>query len=292
VRGVGTATAAITIVNALPTGVGAAVGIGLTARSRVELHPAGSSEKWEVDIAGPARTPLVIATLTAALRRFAPGSSGSGTLSVDSEIPAGRGLKSSSAVSSAVALAVAHATGNEPAPIEVARLSAAASLEAGVSATGAFDDALAGLSGGIVITNNRDQEVLATFPIDPDWRAALYIPPVPHRPAPELLRAFAKEADAGRPAVEAVLGGDWKRAMRENSQLVERVLGYDYAPVRNELDRLGAISSGVSGLGPSLAAVVPSRLADRVLGALPAGDAVRRLVALSPPSPHGEERSG
>jgi shikimate kinase len=289
VRGVATATSAITIVNALPTGIGAAAGIALPVRAEIDLHPTGSSEKWDVDVEEPARTPLVIASLTAALRRYAPGSSGSGTLALRSEIPSGRGLKSSSAVSSAVALAVARATGSEPPAIEIARLSATASLEAGVSATGAFDDALAGLTAGIVVTNNREQEMLASFPVDPDWRAALFIPESRHRPAPELHAAFARESKAAQPAVAAALDGDWRRAMRENSRLVERVLGYEYAELRSELDRRGALASGVSGLGPTLAAVAPSRRVDRVVAAFPAGRGARRAVALTSGSPSREE---
>ena len=75
-------------------------------------------------------------------------------IEIVSDIPVAMGLKSSSAVSSAGLLAVARASGATRPPLEIAKLSAQVSRETGVSATGAFDDALAGLASGVVVTNN------------------------------------------------------------------------------------------------------------------------------------------
>jgi shikimate kinase len=289
VRGVGETTAAITVVNALPTGVGAAVGIELRVRAIVELHPAGSHGKWDVRVADAARTPLVIAALSESLNRFAPGSSGTGELTLRSEIPSSRGLKSSSAVGSAIVLAVARATDVAPEPIEVARMSARISKQAGVSATGALDDALAGLSSGMVVTDNIRGELLRSYAPAPDLGVALYVPPTPHRPSPEWATAFAAERASGQAAVDAALAGDWPTAMHLNTQLVERVIGYDYTSIRRELLRAGAVACGVSGMGPALAAIAPrSRLPD-LLASYPRTAGERRLVSFSQagPSPGG-----
>jgi shikimate kinase len=285
VHGVGESTAAITIVNALPTGIGAAIGIDLRARAEVELHPAGSNGKWDVTVAEEARSPLVITALSEALNHLAPGSSGTGRLSLHSDIPVSRGLKSSSAVSSAIVLAVARATDASLDPIDVARLSAKISKSAGVSATGALDDALAGLSQGIVVTDNLHGELLRSYAPDPELGVALYVPPNSHRPSPEWAAAFATERARGRVAVDAALAGNWATAMRSNTELVERVIGYDYAPVRSELLRRGAIATGVSGMGPSLAAVAPRRLLDELLTVLPGTLAERRALSFSIPRP-------
>jgi shikimate kinase len=277
VHGVAESSAAITVVNALPTGVGAAAGIELRARVEVELHPAGSSGKWDVRIPEDARTPLVVASLTEALRRFAPGSAGKGELSIRSEIPEARGLKSSSAVSSAIVLAVARATDSEISSIDVARLSASASVEAGVSATGAFDDALAGLSTGVVVTDNRRRELLASLEIPTDLKVAVFIPRGTHRPSPEWAEVFAAEAASGHTAADAALRGDWKEAMRENTALVERVMRYDYGALRTELHNCGAVACGVSGMGPALVAVAPHQRVDEVSAAFPS-TAERTLI--------------
>jgi shikimate kinase len=280
-RGVGETTAAITIVNALPTGIGSAVGVDLRARAEVELHPAGSHGKWDVRVDEQVRTPLVISSLTEALRRFAPGSSGSGELTLRSDIPAARGLKSSSAVSSAVVLAVARATDVSVEPVEVARMSATISRAVGLSATGALDDALAGLSPGVVVTDNRRGELLKSYPTDPGLGVVLYIPNYSHRPSPEWASAFRAEASQSQVAVDAALAGDWSTAMRENTRLVERVLRYDYDALRADLRARGAVGSGVCGLGPALAAVAPEESLQKVALAFQNSPGDLRTVAFS-----------
>jgi shikimate kinase len=281
VRGIGTANGAISIVNALPTGVGSAVGVELPVRAELELHPAGSTEKWDVRIPDDARTPLVIEALTQSLRRFAPGTSGRGELSVRSSVPVGRGLKSSSAVSSAVVLAVARATETDVTPIDVARISADASIVAGVSATGAFDDALAGLSVGVIVADNARAELLRTIPIDPDLRVALYVPSGPHPPSPGLRGRFESEAVASSRAVRSAIDGDWKAAMQLNTEVVERLMGYEYGAARAELLREGAVACGVSGLGPALAAIVPTDRLDSVAARLPGPPAEHRSLGFA-----------
>ena len=280
-HGVGETTAAITVVNALPTGIGSAIGIDIKARAEIDLHPSGSHGKWDVKIAERARSPLVISSLTEALRRFAPGSSGTGELTLHSEIPLARGLKSSSAVSSAVVLAVARATDAEVLPIDVARISATVSTSIGLSATGALDDALAGLSTGVVVTDNRRGELLKSYPTESKLGVVLYIPNVAHAPSPAWVSAFAAEEATSRVAVDAALRGDWVAAMGENTQLVERVLQYEYGPLRAELLRRGAIASGVSGMGPALAAVAPRGRLREVAEAFPGTPETRRTVTFS-----------
>jgi shikimate kinase len=280
-HGVGESSGAITIVNALASGVGAAVGIELFAHAEVDLHPAGSTDKWDVQIEEPTRTPLVVASLTEALRKFAPGSSGTAELSVRSDIPVARGLKSSSAVSSAIVLAVAHAVDAEVTSIEVARLSAQVAVASGLSATGAFDDALAGMSRGIVVTDNRRGELLQTFPMPPHLGAALLLPGGTHRPSPEWAAAFQAESVAGDVARDAALRGDWTVAMRENTELVERVMRYDYRALRTRVLQRGAVACGVSGMGPTLAAVGPRESLDSIIAAFPSSAEGRRTVEFS-----------
>jgi shikimate kinase len=280
-RGVAETTAAVTIVNALPTGFGAAVGIDLRARAEVELHPAGSHGKWDVRVEDSARTPLVIASLTEGLRRFAPGSAGTGELTLRSDIPMARGLKSSSAVSAAVLLAVARATDTTVEPLEVARMSAAVSREVGVSATGALDDALAALTPGVIVTDNVREAVLTSYSIDPGLGVALYVSTATHRPSPEWASAFQAVAEESRSAAALAVRGDWPAAMRENTELVERLIGYDYAGIRGELQRQGAVASGVSGMGPALAAIGPRHRLPSILDVLPGTLGDRRLTSFS-----------
>jgi shikimate kinase len=81
-------------------------------------------------------------------------------VTVDSQIPAGMGLKSSSAVSSATVLACTALVGDDLDDEIILNSAIRASLEAGVTITGAYDDSTACYFGGIVVTNNYRRELI------------------------------------------------------------------------------------------------------------------------------------
>src|SRR5207249_1163334 len=137
------------IVNAIASGSGAAFGLALRASVTVETRP----ETFGVRVDTSSGVDPGLAQ-NAALRVLDRSGSRQGlAISVDSEIPVSRGLKSSSAVANAVVLASARALGAELEPLEVIRIGVDAALDAGVTLTGAFDDACASFFGGIVLTD-------------------------------------------------------------------------------------------------------------------------------------------
>lgn len=288
-RGVGSARAAISIVNALPLGIGAAVGIDWPARATAVLDPDRSTEVRMTVEPRASGTPLVHASARAALRRFVPAASGRFRLVVRSSIPAARGLKSSSAVSASVALAAARAGGREPELEDVARVAAEVGRASRVSATGAFDDAVAGLLAGGVVTDNRRDARLRRLDVDRDLRVALWIPDRAHPRSPTVRRRFGRDPALARRAVDAALDGDWVRAMEANSALVEKAMGYRYARVHDAVQEAGAVVGGVSGLGPAFAALAPSGRVARVLRALPR-EGRRRSLRLFLEVPGGRGR--
>lgn len=277
-RGLGESRAAVSVVNALPLGIGAALAID---------WPARASAEFDATVPGRARpsvrpksssTRIVRATANAALARY--GTEGRLRLSVRSTIPERRGLKSSSAVGAAVAQATARACGADPATEELARLVAEVGRASGLSATGAFDDALAGLIGAGVVTDNGSDRCLRRFDPGTGLSVVLWVPDRPHPLSPRVVGRFRRTPGLARRAADAALDGDWAAAMAANSIVVERAMGYRYEPLREAVLRQGAIASGVSGLGPAFAAVAPAARATRVLRALPAGRGVRRSVRL------------
>ncbi|HEV2231143.1 MAG TPA: hypothetical protein VGS18_03035, partial [Thermoplasmata archaeon] len=59
------------------------------------------------------------------------------------------------------------------------------------------------------------------------------------------------------------LEGRYFDAMARNSAAIESALNYAYGPLRQRMLRLGARAAGISGMGPSVAVVVPEdRLPD------------------------------
>lgn len=288
-RGVGTATAAITIVNALPTGVGCAIGIDLPVHVRVSMEE--GRRTGPLAVTGRDASPVVVATVRAAVAAWVAPEIAHAQVEVESNIPPRVGLKSSSAVASAAGRAVASAGAATPTALDIARLSARASRAVGVSATGALDDALAGVQGGFVVTDNSADRPLLTQPGPVDLGVAVWVPAGEHPPSPSLRERFRAERAGSDVAVAHALAGAFWPAMAANSEIVERVLGYPYAPLRARFAREGAVGAGVSGLGPALAVVSPTDALDRVTALLPpdAGETLR-LRFTPDPAPRPEVR--
>ena len=280
-HGVGTATSAITFVNALPTGIGAAAGVDLKVRVEVTIDRDASGGRSITIRPGSSDTPVVRTTLRESLEQAGLAERRGVEVSIDSEIPPAAGLKSSSAVASAVARAVDDAVGLSPAPEEVARRTAGASRRAGVSATGAFDDALAGLTGGVVVTDNSSDRILRIHPLPPHLGVVLWIPPGRHPPSPGEAARFRAPDPRAQRAVDSALGGQLWEAMRANTELVESLMGYDYAELRDRLSLHGALAAGTSGLGPALAVIGPSEQLSRLAQELPASSGERRITSFT-----------
>lgn len=277
-KGVATSRGAITIVNALPTGIGCAIGVDLPVEAEVTLEPGPSGGGLDVTVLGGPATPLVRESVRRGLSRAEPGSGWRVGVAIRSSIPRARGLKSSSAVATALIDAAARAAGTALSHSELANEAADAGLAVGLSATGAYDDALAGVGEGFMVTDNRRRSLLRSAEAPADLCVALWIPPAEHRPSPEWSRAFTERAGEGEPVAREAIAGRWWSAMDSNSRLVESVMGYDYREIRERADRAGALASSVSGLGPAFAAVVPIARSREVIAAWPDGPGERRVV--------------
>ncbi|MGI0148171.1 MAG: hypothetical protein ACREDF_01380 [Thermoplasmata archaeon] len=107
-----------TIVNAIATGQGAAFGLALRATATVEVR----TEDFGIQAHVPAGVQPTLA-VSAARRVLHQSERIAGLeISIDSEIPISRGLKSSSAVANAVGRASARALGLDLDPLEIARI--------------------------------------------------------------------------------------------------------------------------------------------------------------------------
>jgi shikimate kinase len=279
VRGVARSSAAITIVNALPTGLGCALGIRRFVTATVVCRP-GADPMLTCDPPGSS-TPLVQQSVAHAQLRFGADHAWHTSLHLQSDVPIAMGLKSSSAVATATIRAVARALDAAPSDLEVARLAAEVGRSVGLSATGALDDALAGLRNGFILTDNRRDAVLEEYPAPPEWSALVYLPPGSHAPSPQWKVRFEGEKTEGQAIAEAARAHRYLEAMGRNSELVERVMGYAYSGLRSRLMGAGALAVGVSGLGPALAALVPNGQVAAVSSQLPTGVGEQFVTGLS-----------
>lgn len=169
---------------------------------------------------------------------------------VTSNIPQRSGLKSSSAVANAVIYTIAKEFKIEG--IDIPLLSAILSKRAGVSITGAFDDASASFYGGIIFTDNRVNKIKKIFHVRDDIKVII-IPG--HRPKdinPLKLRKFK---NIFYEIWNMGLKGDIFQSMKLNGILVADILGYDLSKFNNSI-RKNAIAYGISGNGPSAFIVV------------------------------------
>jgi shikimate kinase len=257
---------AITIVNAMATRRGAALGIGLKTHATVAL-----TNQSGVFVARNLSDPrennrLAKASVQSVLRRFGADKRFGAVVETDSNIPIAVGLKSSSAASNAVALASVRALGKKLSDVEVVRLGVEASFTAGVTLTGAFDDAAACYFGGVVVTDNVKRTILKRFRPKGRLRILIHVPKV---------KKYTRDVDRDsfisiRPAIQAAhrsaLRGDYWNSMTLNGLTYSMALGYDTKTTTTAIDS-GAVAAGLTGKGPAVAAIVPERKKDDVRAA-------------------------
>ncbi len=257
-HGHGCANGAGTIVNAIAIWKGAAFCIDLETTADVNLDEcldagAGGAGRitGRIENADTADTALITRCVSIVLDRF--GYRCDGVVTTRSEIPIARGLKSSSAAANATILATLDAIGETLPMMEVVSMGVRAALDVGVTITGAFDDACASALGGIVITDNRNMELVERLVYESD--VLIYLPEE---------KAFTADTDVTRskaiaPLVEVAyrlaLDHDFENAMTLNGLLYCAALGFDAEIAMSALD-LGVSGVGLSGTGSAYTALV------------------------------------
>ncbi|NTV76705.1 MAG: shikimate kinase [Methanothrix sp.] len=245
--GCGRAGGAATILNAVANWKGSAFGIGLMTYAQVELDHTGTIRG---DVPG-LDTRLIETCVAMVLERL--GYSYGAVVRTKSDIPVASGLKSSSTAANATVLATLDALQEEMDPIEAAKIGVAAARKAGVTITGALDDALASMLGGVVVTDNREMQLMK--------REELDTPVVILSPDRKL---FSGETSVSRsrlisPVADVVydlaMRGDYGRAMTINGLAYCAALGLSAEPVLLAL-QAGARGASLSGTGPSYAAII------------------------------------
>jgi len=272
-KGVASAPGAGTVLNALATHTGAAFGIDVDTTATVDLDSDTSAVTGEIAAAPDGDTRLIERCVELVTERF--GTAEGGTVHTDSEVPMAAGLKSSSAAANAAILATldaldvsvvdptgktelgddtvsaADAEAGEITYLEACRLGVEAARDAGVTITGAFDDAAASMIGGVVVTDNDADELLARE--TREWDVLVWTPPE---------RAYSADADVDRCGSivemaelveELALDGRFGKAMTVNGLAYSAALDFATDPAVEAMPHAEGVS--LSGTGPSVVAV-------------------------------------
>ncbi|MEM4343168.1 MAG: shikimate kinase [Candidatus Caldarchaeum sp.] len=259
-RGVGRAYGAVSIVNAISTGYGAALGIKLRTEAVVELVP---EEGFSLTINGePGDPSLAVEVVKTIANHFDLEVSGC-RVSTTSNIPMAVGLKSSSSAAVAIASAFVNAFQERLEAEVLLSLVAEASVRSGTSITGAMDDAAACMLGGIVATDNLKRRILMREKAAGELMTVIHVPPgkIFTRDFPRRRLDPVKELVAT--AFSMVLRGEYWKAMTLNGLLHSAALGLPTDPALEAL-RAGALAAGLSGTGPAVAAVCTEEYVDLV----------------------------
>jgi shikimate kinase len=254
---------AATIINAIATGYGAAVGVDLWTRARVKL----TSESRIIDgkiMSDSTEDPVLIEkTVSRVLRYFNREEEFGARVEVWSNIPIARGLKSSSAAGNAIALASVAALDESLDDLAIVNLGVDGAIDANVTITGAFDDACACYFGGVVITDNSRRKIIKRFEMNEDLTVLFYVPPEKAYKANSNVHRMKAVTSVVETAYFETLKGNCWRGLTLNGLICSSALGYNPAIAIDALEE-GAFAAGLSGTGPAVAAIVTQEKKDGV----------------------------
>ena len=249
---------AATIINAIATGKGAAVGVDLWTKATVIL----TSDVGQVDVvihSDISENPILAKkTVNRILCYFGLEKKYGVKVETVSTIPVARGMKSSSAAANAIALAAIAALKQNLDDQLIVNLGVDSALDAKVSITGAFDDASASYFGGIVITDNIQRKIVKRFELTEKPFVLFYVPSEKNYTIKSNINRIKSVASVVKVAYNEALKGNYWAALTLNGLIYSSTLGYDPSPAIDALSA-GALASGLSGTGPAVCAIVPEK---------------------------------
>ena len=181
-------------------------------------------------------------------------------LDFKSNIPTGYGLKSSSAISSAVVLSCAKAFGKTMSDEEVLKLGAKTSIQAKVSITGAYDDACACHFGGFNVANNLKMQLLHRELAPEEFQAIVFLPKSRKRGNLKKLKNFK---NAFEQSWQLAKNSDYWNAAILNGIATTSILNSEPNLIMKLMEK-GALCATISGNGPSVMAIVDKKNKSRV----------------------------
>ena len=243
---------AISIVNAIATGKGATLGTSLKTEAIIKTSE-GKGIILELEN-GIFSSRLI----TRVVQKVVPKKileKNKLHISIQSEVPTGYGLKSSSATSSAVALACAKLFNPSWSDHKILLSGVEASIETKVSITGAFDDACGCYYGGFAVTDNYQRKIIKSEKGPRNLTSVIFVPRSRKRGKIKNLKNLSPVFEQ---AWRLAKNSDYWNAMILNGLAASTILNSDPKIITDLLEK-GAFGASISGNGPAIAAVVKKR---------------------------------
>ena len=239
---------AVSLVNAIATGSGAAVGKDTYVKTTLEVK-----EATGIYITSDNKT-ISSRLINKVIQNSVPKKQLEKTrleLDFQSNIPTGYGLKSSSAISTAVSMVCSKAFQRKFTDKKILKIGVESSIQTKVSLTGAYDDACACYYGGFNVTNNYKRSLVLRRPAPNNLQAIIFLPKSRKRGNLKKLKNFKP---AFEKAWELAKNGDYWNASILNGIATSSILNSNPELIFKLIEK-GAIGATISGNGPSIMAI-------------------------------------
>ena len=239
---------AVSLVNAIANQKGATLGIELKVEATVETSP---GKGITIQSENKSLSSRLINKTVEKIASKKDLEQNKISITLDSEIPTGYGLKSSSAISTAIAMACAKIFKPKLTDQQILLAGVDASIESKVSITGAYDDACSCYFGGFNVTDNAMKKRIQFEKAPSNLTAVIFIPKNRKRGNLKKLKIFSSIFDK---AWELARKANYWDAMIINGLVTSSILSSEPQIITDLIEK-GAIAASVSGNGPSIAAI-------------------------------------
>ena len=239
---------AVSLVNAIANQKGATLGIELKVEATIETSP---GKGITIESENKSLSSRLINKTVEKVVSKKDLEQNKISIKLDSEIPTGYGLKSSSAISSAVAMSCAKIFKPKLTDQQILLAGVDASIESKVSITGAYDDACSCYYGGFNVTDNAKKKRIRFEKAPSNLIAVIFIPKNRKRGNLKKLKILSSVFSI---AWELSRKASYWEAMIVNGLATASILNSE-SKIITDLIEKGALGASVSGNGPSIAAV-------------------------------------
>lgn len=253
-----------TIINAIATGCGSAFGIDLNII--LDVKTTNNNTEFISDI-GASPKLMEICTKNTLSHFNISENELSVEIKTKSNLPMSSGLSSSSALSNGLVLALSDIISEEfnkdkLNDFDIINLAIDSSLEAGVTITGAFDDATASYFGGVTLTNNKYREIIHKENLE-ELPVLVFMPNFTSESGSSDVSKMKLLSPLVETAFKIAKSRDYFKALNLNGLIYSAALGFNPSIAVEALNS-GAYASGLSGTGSSFVAICENECIDDI----------------------------